>query len=203
MKFGKITATVFMAIAAVGITAGTANAAPAAPAQPIAAHNDATSGVLSGIQYHTVVSPVTRAITATISGGHFVLAPNGSSVALESNTGQQVDQVSLRPEFGGQVFTVAQRISPDGRSLTLTPQVSPREIAQVKDINAMDNLMFQVNKNIVGIVGGVIIGGLLGSLLGFGILSIITAPIGAIVGGIGGGYVMGGQQFLNALQAAI
>ncbi|MGF6887957.1 hypothetical protein ABH933_007508 [Nocardia sp. GP40] len=29
MKFGKITATVFMAIAAVGITAGTADAAPA------------------------------------------------------------------------------------------------------------------------------------------------------------------------------
>jgi|GEM_PF-3087811 len=203
MKFGKISATVFMAIAAVGITTGTAYAAPAAPVQPAAVHNDATSGVLSGIQYHTVVSPVTRAITTTISDGRFVIAPNGSSVALESNTGQQVDQVSLRPELAGQVFTVAQQISPDGRSLTLTPKVSPQEIAQAKDITAMDNLMFQVNKNIVGIVGGVIIGGLLGSLLGLGVLSIITAPIGAVVGGIGGGYVMGGQQFLNALQAAI
>src|SRR6266568_2312003 len=199
MKFGKITATVFMAVAAVGITAGTAAAAPAAPVQPTTVHNDATSGVLSGIQYHTVVSPVTRAITTTISGGHFVMAPNGGSVVLESNTGQQLDQVSLHQEFAGHAFTAAQQISADGRSLTLTPQVSPQEIGQVKDINAMDNLMVQVNKNIVGIALGAMLGGFLGGLLGLGFFSIITGPIGLVVGAIGGGYAMGGQQFLNAL----
>jgi len=192
-----------MAVAAVGITAGTASAAPAAQVQPAAVHNDATSGVSSGIQYHTVISPATRAVTTTVSGGRFVIAQNGASVALESNTGQQVDQVSLRQEIAGHVFTVAQQISPDGQSLTLTPRVSPHEIARATDVTAMDNLMYQVNKNIVGIAGGAIVGGLIGSLLGLGFFSLITGPIGIVVGAIGGGYVMGGQQFLNALQAAV
>lgn len=200
MKFGKITATVFMAIAAVGITAGTANAAPAP--QPAAVHNDATSGVENGIQYHTLVSPVSRAITTTVSDGHFVLAPNGSSVVLESKSGQQIDHVSLRPELAGHVFTVAQQISADGRSLTLTPTVSPRDVAQAKDINAMSNLWSEVNKNLAGVVIGAALGGFLGSLLGFGIFSLITGPIGIVVGAIAGGTAMGGQQFLNAVQAA-
>jgi hypothetical protein len=200
MKFGKITATVFMAIAAVGITAGTADAAPAP--QPAAVHNDATSGVENGIQYHTVVSPVSRTITTTVSDGHFVLAPNGMSVALESNSGRQIDHVSLRPELAGHVFTVAQQISADGRSLTLTPTVSPQEIGQVKDINAINNLFAEINKNIVGVVIGAGLGGFLGGLLGFGIFSIITGPVGALLGAIAGGTAMGGQEFLNAVQAA-
>ncbi|WP_067668062.1 hypothetical protein [Nocardia miyunensis] len=200
MKFGKITGIVLMAISAVGITAGTAYAAPA-PAQPAAVHNDATSGVDNGIHYRTSVSPIDKAITATVDAGRFVAAADGSSVALKSDAGATLDQVALHGNLGGHVFSAAQRISANGHTLTLTPQVAPREIGQVKDINSFNNLWFQVQKNLPGVAIGGILGGFLGSLLGFGILSIITGPVGGLVGAIAGGYAMGGKQFLDAVQA--
>ncbi len=198
MKFGKFTGIVLMAISAVGITAGTAYAAPA----PAAVHNDATSGVDHGIHYRTSVSPVGKTITATVDAGRFVAAADGSTVALKSDTGATLDQVGLHANLGGHVVTVAQRISADGHTLTLTPQVAPREIGQVKDINAMSNLWAQVQKNLAGVIIGGALGGFLGSLLGFGIFSLITGPIGIAVGAVAGGYAMGGQQFLDAVKAA-
>lgn len=201
MKFGKLTGIVIMAISAVGITAGTAYAAPA-PAQPAAVHNDATSGVDNGIHYQTSVSPASRVITAKVDAGRFVAAPDGSTIALKSDTGATLDQVALRGKIAGHAFTAAEQISADGHTLTLTPQVAPQEIGQVKDINAMNNLWYQVQKNLPGVAIGGILGGFLGSLLGFGILSIITGPVGGLVGAIAGGYAMGGKQFLDAVQAA-
>ncbi|MQY18167.1 hypothetical protein [Nocardia macrotermitis] len=204
MKFGKFTGIVLMAISAVGIAAGTANAAPAVtqPAPAVVAHNDATSGVDHGINYKTSVSPVNRAITATVDAGRFVVAADGSSVALKSSTGATLDQISLHGNLGGHAFSAAQRISADGHTLTLTPQVAAAEIGQVKDVNAINNLIPILMKNALGIWLGGAIGGTLGALLGFGIFSIITAPVGAIIGAGIGGYAMGGQEFLNAVKAA-
>lgn len=204
MKFGKITGVVFMAISAVGIAAGTANAAPAVtqPAPTAVAHSDATAGVDHGIYYKTSVDPASRVITAKLDSGRFVAASDGSSVAVRSSSGATLDQVALRGNLGGHAFSAAEQISADGHTLTLTPQVAPKEIGQVKNVDAMNNLVFQVEKNLPGVAIGGILGGFLGSLLGFGILSIITGPVGGLVGALAGGYAMGGQQFLDAVKAA-
>lgn len=187
MKFGKISVVAFLAVGAVGIAAGTASA------EPGPAHQN-------GIHYRVAVSPVTEAITTTVDAGRFVAAADGSSVALESDTGATVDRISLRENVAGHVFTASRQISRDGRSLTLTPQVSAQDVAQLKDINSFDNLTYQVNRNLAGVVIGGILGATVGSLLGIGIFTLITGPLLGLLGAIGGGYIQGGPAFLGAVQ---
>ncbi|MBB5914344.1 uncharacterized protein YcfJ [Nocardia transvalensis] len=202
MKFGKITATVFMAIAATGITAATAHGEPAAVAEQPAAvtAGNATSGVDHGINYHTTVSPVDKVITTAVDNGRFETAGNGAAV-LRSEDGAAVTEVPQSYEIAGRSIAIAQRISVDGRSLTLTPQPTADDISELKNITAMDNLIAQASKNILGVVAGAMVGGFLGGLVGFGIFSLITGPIGAVAGAIAGGYALGGQEFLDAVQA--
>jgi hypothetical protein len=202
MKFGKITGVVFLAVGAVGIAAGTAYAEPGAARQPAAVvHNDATSGVDNGIHYRTTVSLATKAITATVDAGRFAVAADGSSVVLKSDTGATLDRIALGSDIAGHVYTASEQISRDGRTLTLTPQVSGREIGRLENIDSFGFLMNEVERNIVGVAIGGILGGFLGSLLGVGLLSIITGPLGGLIGAVAGGYLEGGQQFLNAVEA--
>ncbi|MFE3441761.1 hypothetical protein ACFXNW_01875 [Nocardia sp. NPDC059180] len=198
MKFGKITSAVFMAVTAVGITAATANGQPAvATESAVVTSGDATSGVVSGINYNTTVSPADKTITWSVDSGKFELASDGSAVLLKSDTGATVDQVALRSEVAGLPIAVGQEISADGRSVTLAATMTPedssklKDVADLKDISSYDRLMDQVNKNLPGIA----IGALIGCFIPF--LWIITIPAGAVIGG----YVMGGQPFLDALIA--
>ncbi|WP_280471049.1 hypothetical protein [Nocardia cyriacigeorgica] len=198
MKFGKITAAVFMAVTAVGITAATANGQPAVANDPaVVTSGDATSGVVSGINYNTTVSPADKTITWSVDSGKFELTSDGSAVVLKSDSGATVDQVALRSEVAGLPITVDEEISADGRSVTLAATMTPedsaklKDVAELKDISSYDRLMEQVNKNLPGIA----IGALIGCFVPF--LWIITIPAGAVIGG----YVMGGQPFLDALIA--
>ncbi|WP_228781327.1 hypothetical protein [Nocardia cyriacigeorgica] len=199
MKFGKITAAVFMAVTAVGITAATANGQPAVANDPaVVTSGDATSGVVSGINYDTTVSPSDKTITWSVDSGKFELASDGSAVLLKSDSGATVDQVALRSEVVGLPVTVNPEISEDGRSVklaaTMTPQDSQKlqDVANAQDISSSyDRLMVQVNKNMPGII----IGAVIGAFIPF--LWLITIPAGAVIGG----YVMGGQEFLDALIA--
>ncbi|MBB5914343.1 uncharacterized protein YcfJ [Nocardia transvalensis] len=202
MKFGKITATVFMAIAATGITAATAHGESATVNEQPAAvtAGDATSGVDHGVNYRTTVSTIDRAITTTVENGRFEVAQNGT-VALRAEDGSTLMEVPQTYELGGRSIAIAQQIAADGHALTMTPQPTAEDISELKNVSAIDNLRDQVVKNGVGVVLGVIVGGFVGALLGFGILSLITAPIGWVVGGIAGGYIQGGQEFLDAVQA--
>ncbi|RDI52081.1 hypothetical protein [Nocardia mexicana] len=202
MKFGKITATVFMAIAATGITAATAHGeSTVVNEQPAAVTaGNATSGVDHGINYHTTVSPTNMAITTTIENGKFEPAQNGAAV-LESNDGAAVTEVPQTYEIAGRSIAIAQQIGADGRTLTLTPQMTPEDISELKNVSSFDNLMAQVQKNLAGVIIGGCLGGFLGGLLGFGIFSLITGPLGLVLGAVAGGYAMGGQEFLDAVTA--
>lgn len=200
MKFGKFTTAVFMAVAAVGITAATANGAPAVGTeQPaVVASGGATSGVVGGIGYQTTVSPTDKTVTWTVDSGRFEVTADGAAVALKDANGVAVDSVPLRSEVAGLPIAVNQEISADGRTVTLAAAMSPQDatklaaIADAKDISSSyDRLMFQVNKNMPGIV----IGAVIGAFIPF--LWLITIPAGAVIGG----YVMGGQEFLDALIA--
>ncbi len=186
MKFGKITGAVFMAVAAVGITAATAHGSPA-----VAIEQSATA--LNGV----TVSPVDKAITWAVDGGKFELAADGAAVLLKGADGATVDQVSLRQDVAGLPIAVTPEISQDGRSVKLAASMTPEDsaklsdVAELKDISAYDRFMYQTQKNLPGIV----IGGLIGTLFPF--LWLVTIPAGMFIGG----YVMGGEEFREAVIA--
>ncbi|WP_063041026.1 hypothetical protein [Nocardia pseudovaccinii] len=196
MKFEKITAAVFMAISAVGITAATAHAEPTVTEQPTA--GDTTSGVDHGINYRITVSPVDRVVIATVENGKFEIAQNGA-VVLESGDGAAVTEVPQWYAVDGRSIAIAQHIGADGRTLTLKPTPTAEDIAQLHDISSYDRLKEQINKNLPGVVGGAIVGGLLGACLP--LIWGISIPVGALIGGTVGGYVMGGPEFIEAVQA--
>ncbi|NKX88493.1 hypothetical protein [Nocardia coubleae] len=199
MKFGKFTTAVVMSVVAVGITAATANGQPAvATEQPaVVAAGGVTSGVSNGIGYTTAVSPTDKTITWAVDNGRFELAADGSAVLLRNAEGVTVDQTALRSEVAGLPISVTPQIAEDGRSVKLAASMTPEDtaklgnIAELKDISSYDRLMAQVNKNLPGIA----IGGIIGAFFPF--LWLFTIPAGMLIGG----YVMGGQEFLDAVIA--
>ncbi len=197
MKFGTLATTTLMVAAAVGIAAGTVNANPPEK-QEISA-----SGVDQGVGYRAVLSDSSRVVTTTVEGGRFELADNGAKVLLKSDRGAVVTDVPLTYELSGQRLSVANEISADGRKLTLTPTADAKAIGELQQVDSMARLTSELNKNVVGVVAGGLLGGLIGAVLGLGFFSIITGPIGAAVGAIAGGAIMGGQPFMDAMNAAI
>ncbi|WP_433725313.1 hypothetical protein ACQP0C_29985 [Nocardia sp. CA-129566] len=197
MKFEKITAAVFIVISAVGVTAATAHAEPAVTEQPtVVTAEGTTSGVDHGINYQITISPVDRVVTTTVENGKFEIAQNGA-VVLESGDGAALTEVPESYAVDGRSIAIAQHVGADGRTLTSTP--TAEDIAQLKDISSYDRLKEQINKNLPGVVGGAIVGGILGACLP--LIWGISIPVGALIGGTVGGYVMGGPEFFEAVQA--
>lgn len=196
MKFEKITAVVFMAISAVGITAATAHAEPAVAEQPAAA--DIISGVDHEIGYQITISPVDKVITTKVQNGKFAMARNGA-VVLESGNGAAMTEMPQRFAVAGRSIPLVQHIGADGRTLTLTPTPTAEDTAQLKNISSYDRLKEQIDKNLPGVVTGAVVGGLLGACVF--LLWGLSIPVGAVIGATIGGYVTGGPEFLNAVTA--
>jgi uncharacterized protein YcfJ len=196
MKFGKFSAVAFMAVAAVGITAGSASAAPATPTEGVT-----TAGQQQGIEYQSTLSGDARAVTTTVEAGTFTLTDNGTTVTLIAADGAEITEVPLTFEVAGRSIPVGHQIADNGQSLTLTPEVGPADIAELKNISSFDRFLDQADQNIVGLIAGGVIGGFVGSLLGLGIFSIVTGPLGTIAGALVGGSIQGGQPFIDALTA--
>lgn len=199
MKFEKMTAVVFLATSAVGITAATAHAQPAVTEQPAAVTaGDTTSGVDHGINYRITISPVDSVIVTTVENGRFETAQNGA-VVLEAGDGTAVSEVPQWYSVDGHAIAIAQHIGANGHTLTLKPTPTAVENPQLEDISSYTRLAEQIEKNLPGVVGGAIVGGMLGACL-FLIWG-ISIPVGVLIGGTVGGYVMGGPEFLGAVQA--
>ncbi|MET8797645.1 hypothetical protein ABZV91_14550 [Nocardia sp. NPDC004568] len=199
MKFERATAAVFMTISAMGVTAATAHAEPVATKQSTAVTvGDTTSGIDHGIDYRITVSPVDGVVVATVGNGRFELADNGA-VVLETGDGAAAAAVPQWFAAGGRAVPIAQHIGADGHTLTLTPAGTAADSAQVRDISSYSRLAEQIDKNLPGVVGGAVVGGLLGACL-FLIWG-ISIPVGVLIGGTVGGYVQGGPEFLDAVQA--
>ncbi|MCP2289939.1 hypothetical protein [Nocardia amikacinitolerans] len=197
MKFGMLATTTLLTAAAVGLTAGAVHAKPA-DQQEVSA-----SGVDQGVGYRTVSADASRVVTTTVDNGRFEIVDGGAKVVLKSDRGEVVTDVPLTYELSGQRLSVANEISEDGRKLTLTPTVDAKAIGEMQPVDSQARLATEINKNVVGLVAGGVLGGLIGAVLGLGFFSIITGPIGAVVGAIAGGYIMGGQPFMDAMNAAI
>ncbi|MGK8521159.1 hypothetical protein ACRS6B_06170 [Nocardia asteroides] len=120
---------------------------------------------------------------------------------LESGDGAAVTEVPRRLTAAGRSIPIDQHIGADGRTMTLTPAPTADDIAHLKDISSYDRLREQINKNMPGVVAGAIVGGLLGACL-FLIWG-VSIPVGVLLGGTVGGYLSGGPEFLDAVQAFI
>ncbi|MEV0297948.1 hypothetical protein [Nocardia sp. NPDC050710] len=199
MKLGTWAATTLLAIAAVGISAGTVNAKPTTES----AREVSASGIEQGIQYRTVLSDRPGISTTAVDRGRFELTDDNTKIVLRSDSGEVVTELPLTFEVSGSRVSVAQEIADNGRKLTLTPKVTAENIGEMQPISSMARLISELNKNVVGVVGGAVLGGLLGAIIGLGFFSIITGPIGLVVGAIAGGYITGGQSFLDAMTAVV
>ncbi|MGW1740159.1 hypothetical protein ACWCPQ_15270 [Nocardia sp. NPDC001965] len=199
MKFEIVTAAAVLAVSAVCVTAATAQAAPSATQQPaVMTAADTISGVDHGIDYRVTVSPVDGAVVTTVANGEFRITRNGA-VTLESADGVAVTEVPQQFTIGERSIAMAQHIGADGRTLRLTPTPTAEDIAELRDISSYDRLKQQIDKNMPGVVGGAIVGGLLGACLP--LIWGISIPAGVLIGGTVGGYIVGGPEFLGAVEA--
>ncbi|GAB2697861.1 hypothetical protein [Nocardia thraciensis] len=198
MKLGTFAATALMVVAAVGITAGTVNASPATPDRELA-----SSGVDQGVGYRATLSEDDRVLTTVVDNGRFETVADGSRVVLRSAADTVIAEVPLTFDVKGHRLPVAQQISADGRTLSLTPRVTAADIGEMQPIDPMGRLVTELNKNVVGMVVGGVLGGLIGAVLGMFFLSWLTGPIGLLVGALAGGAIMGGQPFVDALAGMV
>lgn len=208
MKLRKFAVTSMLAVAALGVGAGTsyANPAPEAPE---------TIDWTSNIEGTSVVT--------TIDAGAFKVSGDGKNIELQDGLGNAVVSLPLAFQLNTLQFPMEQKISEDGKTVTLTPifdlgkakSISGDATAQpingvglaIKDIaSPEENLMAQSTFNsqlavatasggLIGTVIGAIAGGLgfLGGPVGFA-----SVPLGATVGGIVGTIAVGGPTLIAA-----
>ncbi|MGQ4599363.1 hypothetical protein [Nocardia sp. R6R-6] len=141
-------------------------------------------------------------ITAATAHAKPASAEQPTAVDTISGVDHGIDyQITVSP-VDRAIITIDEngRSEADGRTLPLTPTPTAEDTAQLKDISSYDRLQAQINKNLPGVVAGAIVGGLVGGVF-LPLIWGISIPMGALIGGTVGGYVLGGPEFLDAVQA--
>lgn len=208
MRLKKFAATSLMAIAALSIGAGTSYAAPAAPE---------TIDWSSKVEGQSVVT--------TIDAGGFKVSGDGKNIELQDNAGKAVVSLPLAFQLNSLKFPMEQKISEDGKTVTLTPifdlgKAKPiaaedrgtRTIGNIaiKDIasptedmaaQSMFNSRLAVASAAGGLSGtivGCLIGGLVGTPVGIVPGFLAGCATGAPIGAIVGTIVAGGPTLIAA-----
>ncbi|WP_067840462.1 hypothetical protein [Nocardia lijiangensis] len=155
------------AITAATVTAGmtTSAADPARPAEPVTYHIDV----------------VDRSVVTTLDRGIFALAADAATVAVRDAAGELVDTLPLSAILDGQQLPLTQQVSADGRTLTLTPDLSGLDRSTLTPIASPLENQLAMND----LINAVSLSTSLGSLVG--------TAIGAIAG-IGIGFVLAGAS---------
>ncbi|MFD4369743.1 ammonium transporter [Rhodococcus sp. NPDC058521] len=207
MKLRKFAAVATMMVASMGVAAGTSYAAPApAPEQP-------------GINYESKIED--KSVVTTIDAGAFKVAGNGESFEIKDNNGNTVVSLPLAVQLDGLEFPLEEKISEDGRTLTLTPETDPAKATPVapkdriegialKDVaspeeNLVAQQTFGAQLGIATATGG-LVGTIIGCVAG-GLIGIPAAVVpgflggcaaGAGVGAVVGTIVVGGPALIAA-----
>ncbi|MFE7723512.1 hypothetical protein ACFU44_31315 [Nocardia rhizosphaerihabitans] len=174
-----------MAAAAIAGTVGVASIpAEAAPADSV----------------NYAVTMTDRSVVATLDGGAFTLSDGRESIEIRDTAGQPVDTVPLAFLLGDQRRALNQRISEDGRTLTLTPDLTApiQPVASpLENQLALNDLASALSRTpkigmAIGALLGAVIGGVLGlgSCLVVGPACLVTVPA-AIAAFAGAGAVTG------------
>ena len=164
------------------------------------------------IGYETHVED--RAVVTKIDAGAFVVSSDGQSVALEDGAGNAVVSLPLAYRFDGLQFPFEEKVSEDGKTLTLTPVVDRAQATPIADADlplhdvasVEENTRAQANfgqqlalASAVGGLAGTVVGGAIG-LVGLiaGPVALATVPVFAAVGAIAGTVVVGGPTLVIA-----
>lgn len=208
MRMKKLAATAVLSIAALGVGAGTAYAAPAAPAA-------------DGINWASNVEG--KSVVTTIDAGAFKVSGDGKNVEIQDGKGNAVVSLPLAFQLSNLQFPYEQKVSEDGKKLTLTPVFDlgkAKPIAAdvradkaiggiaIKDIaSPEENLMAQDTfssqlavATAAGGLTGTIIGCIAGGLLGAPtvIFALPGCATGAGIGAIVGTIAVGGPTLVAA-----
>ncbi|MGW0045614.1 ammonium transporter [Rhodococcus sp. NPDC003348] len=200
MKLRKFAVTSMLAVAALGIGAGTSHANPAPET----------------IDWNSKVEGTS--VVTTIDAGAFKVSGDGKNIELQDGNGNAVVSLPLAFQLNTLQFPMDQKISEDGKTVTLTPvfdlgkakSISGNATAQpingaglaIKDIASPDeNLKAQqtfTSQLAVATASGGLIGTIIGCIVGLpaGIVAgcAAMAPVGAIVGTI----AVGGPTLIAA-----
>jgi hypothetical protein len=200
MRLKKFAATSLMAIAALGVGAGTSYAAPAAPE---------TIDWSSKVEGQSVVT--------TIDAGGFKVSGDGKNIELQDNAGKAVVSLPLAFQLNSLKFPMEQKISEDGKTVTLTPifdlgkakSVTPADRGDrtvgniaIKDIaSPAENLSAQQTfgaQLAVATASGGLIGTILGCAAGALSFLVVGCVPGAGIGAIVGTIAVGGPTLIAA-----
>ncbi|MCZ4554855.1 ammonium transporter [Rhodococcus sp. NPDC055112] len=200
MRLKKFAATSLMAIAALGVGAGTSYAAPAAPE---------TIDWSSKVEGQSVVT--------TIDAGGFKVSGDGKNIELQDNAGKAVVSLPLAFQLNSLKFPMEQKISEDGKTVTLTPifdlgkakSVTPADRGDrtvgniaIKDIaSPAENLIAQQTfgaQLAVATASGGLIGTILGCAAGALSFLVVGCVPGAGIGAIVGTIAVGGPTLIAA-----
>ncbi|SDD27092.1 hypothetical protein [Rhodococcus tukisamuensis] len=208
MRMKKLAATAVLSIAALGVGAGTAYAAPAAPAA------DGNINWASNIEGKSVVT--------TIDAGAFKVSGDGKSVEIRDGKGNAVVSLPLAFQLNTLQFPMEQKVSEDGKKLTMTPVFDlgkAKSIAAdargdrtvsgiaIKDIASPEENMAAQDMFNSRLAVAMAAGGLAGTIVGGGIglvgliagpVALATVPVMATVGGIAGTIIAGGPTLVAA-----
>lgn len=202
MRMKKLAATAVLSIAALGVGAGTAYAAPAAPAA-------------DGINWSSNVEG--KSVVTTIDAGAFKVSGDGKNVELQDGKGNTVVSLPLAYQLSNLQFPMEQKVSEDGKKLTLTPVFDlgkAKPIAAevradkaiggiaIKDIaSPEENLMAQQtfsSQLAIATASGGLIGTIVGAVVGTFIMPAVGTITGAGIGGIAGTVIVGGPALIAA-----
>ncbi|MFE3000760.1 hypothetical protein ACFXG4_37905 [Nocardia sp. NPDC059246] len=210
IRNGICAATTVAAVAVAAAAVAAPSSAAPAPAQP-----DAVAAALAAGYRATTDG---GSMVATITDGSFTIDDTTHVVALRDTHGAVKDTVPLAFAVDGQQFSIDARISADGRSLRMTPQVPPGVPSATAVASPLENQLAMndlINSVSFGLSAGSLIGTVIGAVIGVGaglavsgascvVLSIgcvlAVVPIVTLLGGVGGlaGLVLGGAPGLAA-----
>ena len=200
MKLRKSAVTSMLAIAALGVSVGTASANPAPE----------TIDWNSKIEGTSVVT--------TIDAGAFKVSGDGKNIELQDGRGNAVVSLPLAFQLNTLQFPMDQKISEDGKTVTLTPvfdlgkakSISANATAQpitgtglaIKDIaSPEENLMAQQtfsSQLAVATASGGLVGTIIGCVVGFIGASLPGCAASAAIGGVVGTVIVGGPTLVAA-----
>ncbi|MGW5075945.1 ammonium transporter [Rhodococcus sp. NPDC004095] len=200
MKLRKFAVTSMLAVAALGIGAGTSHANPAPET----------------IDWNSKIDGAS--VVTTIDAGAFKVSGDGKNIELQDGNGNAVVSLPLAFQLNTLQFPMDQKISEDGKTVTLTPvfdlgkakPIAASATAQpinggglaIKDIaSPQENLLAQQTFNsqlAVATASGGLIGTIVGAIVGTFVMPAVGTVAGAGIGGVAGTVIVGGPTLIAA-----
>ncbi|QBS41099.1 hypothetical protein DMB37_14210 [Nocardia sp. CS682] len=172
-----LTVVLPFAVVASLANAGTASATDYAAQQTRWAESLTATGNEQGVEYKTTTAPDLKSISTELNSGKFTLAADSSTVRVESTTGAQVTEFPMTLKtVAGNTISLAPQVSADGKTLVVTPQVTPEAAAELKNVTATGDLKPIATNPDAQNHDPVANGLAAGALVGLGIAAILCIP---------------------------